>query len=82
MLIIALVRCYSPSSQNIFDGGWNIADRGQRAYGVEGVTTGTAASGHVGLAVLRRLYPFNVDRCCVDRRRLPELTEKGLNSAY
>ena len=61
MLIITLRRNYSPSHHTFFDGGWNIADCGHRADDVECVSIGTVASGHIGLAVRRRLYPFDVD---------------------
>ena len=82
MLNIALVHNYSPPHQTILDGGGNISDCGQRAYDVEGVTIGTVASGRGGLAVPRRLYPFNGDLCHVDRHRLPESAKKELNSTY
>jgi len=63
-------------------GGWNIADCVQRAYDVEGMNVGTVAAGRIGLAVLRRLKPFDVKLHYTDRHRLPEAVEKELNLTY
>jgi formate dehydrogenase len=59
MMILSLVRNYIPSYQMVMKGGWNIADCVQRAYDVEGMHVGTVAAGRIGLAVLRRLKPFD-----------------------
>jgi formate dehydrogenase len=60
MMILSLVRNYIPSYNQVISGGWNIADCAQRAYDVEGMHVGTAvAAGRIGLAVLRRLKPFD-----------------------
>eukprot|EP00494_Astrolonche_serrata_P006532 UN06556 len=82
MHILALVRNYIPSYQQVVNGGWNIADCVQRAYDVEGMKIGTVASGRIGLAVLRRLAPFDVKLAYTDRHRLPESVEKELNLTY
>jgi len=82
MMILGLVRNYIPSYQTIVNGGWNIADCVQRAYDLEGMTVGTVASGRIGLAVLRRLKPFDVKLHYTDRHRLPEAVEKELNLTY
>jgi formate dehydrogenase len=59
MMILSLVRNYIPSHQQVVSGGWNIADCVQRAYDVEGMNVGTVAAGRIGLAVLRRMKPFD-----------------------
>jgi formate dehydrogenase len=62
MQILALVRNFVPSHQWVTDGGWNIADCVERAYDVEGMDVGVIAAGRIGLAVLRRLAPFDVEQ--------------------
>merc|ERR1712100_802939 len=79
MQILALVRNYIPSYKTIVDGGWNIADCVSRAYDVEGMSLGTVAAGRIGLAVLRRMAPFDMQLHYTDRHRLPEHAEKELN---
>lgn len=75
MMILSLVRNYIPSYQWIRDGGWNIADCVQRSYDVEGMKVGTVASGRIGLAVLKRMHPFDCDLHYCDRHRLPKDVE-------
>lgn len=83
MQILALVRNYIPSNKWVIDNrGWNIADCVQRAYDVEGMTIGTVAAGRIGLAVLRRMKPFDCKLAYTDRHRLPEAVEKELNAVY
>merc|ERR1712083_869075 len=83
MMILSLVRNYIPSNQWCIDRrGWNIADCVQRAYDVEGMTVGTVAAGRIGLAVLRRMHPFDCKLAYCDRHRLPESVEKELNLTY
>jgi formate dehydrogenase len=43
---------------------------------------GTVAAGRIGLAVLRRLKPFDVKLHYTDRHRLPENVEKELGVTY
>ena len=43
---------------------------------------GTVAAGRIGLAVLRRLKPFDVELHYTDRHRLPESVEKELNVTF
>ena len=62
-------------------GGWNIADCVARSYDVEGMHVGTVAAG-IGLAVLRRLKPFDMHLHYYDRHRLPEAVEKELNVTW
>lgn len=82
MMILGLVRNYIPSYQWVVKKGWNIADCVARSYDLEGMTVGTVAAGRIGLAVLRRLKPFDVKLNYTDRHRLPESVEKELNLTF
>merc|ERR1719264_1185249 len=83
MMILGLVRNYIPSNQWVIEKkGWNIADCVERAYDVEGMMVGTVAAGRIGLAVLRRMKPFDCKLAYCDRHRLPESVEKELNLQY
>merc|ERR1719183_2602849 len=82
MMILSLVRNYIPSYNWIKKGGWNIADCVQRAYDVEGMNVGTVASGRIGLAVLRRMHPFDCKLHYCDRHRLPKEVEEELGLIY
>ena len=82
MMILGLVRNYIPSYQQVVAGGWNIADCAARSYDLEAMQVGTVAAGRIGLAVLRRLKPFDVKLHYTDRHRLPEATEKELGLTY
>ena len=82
MMILGLVRNYIPSYQWVVKGGWNIADCVARSYDLEGMNVGTVAAGRIGLAVLRRLKPFDVKLHYTDRHRLPEALEKELNLTW
>jgi formate dehydrogenase len=46
------------------------------------MTVGTVAAGRIGLAVLRRLKPFDVKLHYTDRHRLPDSVEKELNLKF
>lgn len=82
MMILSLVRNYLPSYGWVTRGGWNIADCVERSYDVEGMTVGTVAAGRIGLAVLRRLKPFDMKLHYTDRHRLPESVEEELGLTY
>ncbi|MGH3778005.1 MAG: NAD-dependent formate dehydrogenase [Pseudonocardiaceae bacterium] len=82
MMILSLVRNYLPSHQTVLDGGWNIADCVARSYDLEGMHVGTVAAGRIGLAVLRRLAPFDVRLHYTDRHRLPAEVERELNLTF
>lgn len=82
MMILALVRNYIPSYQWVVKGGWNIADCVARSYDVEGMAVGTVAAGRIGLAVLRRLKPFDMKLHYTDRHRVPADVEKELNLTF
>jgi len=82
MHILSLVRNYIPSHQWVLDKGWNIADCVARAYDVEGMTIGTVAAGRIGLAVLKRMKPFDCKLAYCDRHQLPAEVEKELGLTY
>jgi formate dehydrogenase len=82
MMTLSLVRNYLPSHQVVLDGGWNIADCVARSYDLEGMHVGTVAAGRIGLAVLRRLAPFDVRLHYTDRHRLPEDIERELGLVW
>jgi formate dehydrogenase len=82
MMILALVRNYIPSYQWVVKQGWNIADCVTRSYDLEGMSVGTVAAGRIGLAVLKRLKPFDVNLHYTDKHRLPDSVEKELALTY
>lgn len=82
MMILSLVRDYIPSYNWVVKKGWNIADCVQRSYDLEGMHVGSIAAGHIGLATLKRLKPFDVKLHYTERHRLPESVEKELNLTY
>ncbi|MGW1728802.1 NAD-dependent formate dehydrogenase [Streptomyces sp. NPDC002306] len=82
MMTLSLVRNYLPSHQVVRDGGWNIADCVARSYDLEGMHVGTVAAGRIGLAVLRRLAPFDVRLHYTDRHRLPRAVEAELGLTF
>ena len=82
MMILLLVRNYLPSYEWVLKGGWNIADCVERSYDLEGMHVGTVAAGRIGLAVLKRLKPFDVKLHYFDQHRLPENIEKELGLTF
>ncbi len=82
MMILSLVRNYLPSYQWVIDRGWNIADCVARSYDLEGMVVGTVAAGRIGLAVLRRLKPFDVKLHYTDRHRLSPDIEGELGLTF
>ena len=82
MMILSLVRNYLPSHDWVVRGGWNIADCVERSYDLEGMAVGSVAAGRIGLAVLRRLRPFDVELHYTDRHRLGHDVEQELGLTY
>jgi formate dehydrogenase len=82
MMILGLVRNYIPSYQWVVKGGWNIADCVTRSYDVEGMHVGTVAAGRIGLAIMRRLKPFDMHLHYFDRYRLPAAVEQELGLVW
>ena len=82
MMILALVRNYLPAYEWVKRGGWNVADCIERSYDLEGMHVGTVAAGRIGLAVLRRLKPFDVKLHYFQRHRLPASVEEELGLTF
>jgi formate dehydrogenase len=82
MMVLSLVRNYLPSHEIAVHGGWNIADCVARSYDVEGMHFGTIAAGRIGLAVLRRLKPFDLHLHYTDPHRLNPEIEKELGLTF
>lgn len=82
MMILALVRNYLPSHKFAEAGGWNIADCISRSYDLEGMHVGTVAAGRIGLAVLRRLKPFDVKLHYTALHRRPNAIEDELGLTF
>ena len=85
MMILSLVRNYIPSHEWVTkDGGngWNISDCVQRSYDLEGMKVGTVAAGRIGLAVLKRLHPFDCNLHYSERHRLPQDVEETYGLTY
>ncbi len=82
MMILSLVRNYIPQYKQVVQGEWNIADCVSRAYDLEGMNIGCIAAGRIGLAVLKRLHPFDVKLHYTDKHRLSLQEEEQLNLQY
>ncbi len=82
MMILSLVRDFIPQNQIVSKGGWDIADCVRRSYDLEGMQVGCVAAGRIGLAVLRRLKPFDVGLHYTDKHRLPLEIEQELNLTF
>jgi formate dehydrogenase len=82
MMALSLVRNYLPSHEIAKNGGWDIADCVSRSYDIEGMQFGTRGSGRIGLAVLRRMKPFDVGLHCYDPHRLPHDVESELGLTF
>ncbi|HEX3784516.1 MAG TPA: NAD-dependent formate dehydrogenase [Pseudonocardiaceae bacterium] len=76
MQILALVRDYLPMYQIVREGGWDIADAAKRSFDLEGMDVGVLAAGRIGLALIKRLAPFDVNLHYNDRHRLPAEVEE------
>ncbi|MCX5495717.1 NAD-dependent formate dehydrogenase [Kaistia dalseonensis] len=82
MMVLSLVRNYLPAHQIAANGGWNIADCVSRSYDLEGMHFGTIAAGRIGLAVLKRLKPFDVHLHYTQRHRLADEVERELGLTF
>ncbi|MDR6496893.1 formate dehydrogenase [Burkholderia ambifaria] len=82
MTVLALVRNFVPAHRFATNEGWNIADCVSRSYDLEGMHFGTIGAGRIGLAVLRRLKPFDVHLHYHSRHRLSADLERELGLSY
>ena len=82
MQMLALVRDYIPQYGWVVRGGWNIADAVSRSYDIEGMDMGVVAAGRIGLAVLKRMKPFDVKLHYTDRHRLSADVEQELGLTF
>jgi formate dehydrogenase len=82
MMVLSLVRNYLPSHELSAHGVWNIADCVCRAYDIEGMHFGTVGAGRIGLAVLRRLKPFDLHLHYTERHRLDPAVEQELGLTF
>jgi formate dehydrogenase len=82
MIVLSLVRNYLPAHQYAVNGVWNIADCVSRSYDLEGMHFGTLGAGRIGLAVLRRLKPFDVKLHYYDPHRLSPQVEAELGLIF
>ena len=82
MQMLALVRDYIPQYGWVVRGGWNIADAVSRSYDIEGMDVGVVAAGRIGLAVLKRMKPFDVILHYTDRHRLTADVEQEMGLTF
>ena len=82
MMVLSLVRNYLPSHGIATYGVWNISDCVARSYDIEGMHFGTIGAGRIGLAVLRRLKPFDLHLHYTDPHRLSPQIEKELGVTF
>ena len=81
-MILVLVRNYIPSHEWVMKGGWNVADCVARSYDLEGMNVGIVGAGRIGLAVMKRMKPFDVNLHYTDRHRLAPAIETELGAAF
>ncbi len=82
MQILALVRNYIPSYQQVVAGGWDIAALAARAHDLEDKSVGIVGMGRIGQRVATRLKPFDVRISYYDNRRLTTAEEQVLGARY
>ena len=82
MQILALVRNYMPSYQEVIDGGWDIGKVAARSHDLEDKMVGIVGMGRIGQRVAARLKPFDVHMYYFDYRRLSTTEEQLLGARY
>jgi len=82
MQILALVRNYLPSYQDVVAGGWNIGPLAARSHDLEDKVVGIVGMGRIGQRVAARLKPFDVRLHYYDNHRLTAAEEQVLGARY
>jgi formate dehydrogenase len=82
MQILALVRNFIPSYQEVVRGGWDIGTIAARSHDLENKTVGIVGMGRIGQRVATRLRPFDVRVHYYDNRRLTTTEEEVLGAKY
>jgi formate dehydrogenase len=82
MQILALVRNFIPSYQEVVGGGWDIGTIAARSHDLEDKTVGIVGMGRIGQRVAARLRPFDVRVHYYDNRRLSTTEEEVLGARY
>jgi formate dehydrogenase len=82
MQILALVRNFIPSYQEVLRGGWDIGSIAARSHDLEDKTIGIVGMGRIGQRVAARLRPFDVRVRYYDNRRLSTTEEEVLGAHY
>jgi formate dehydrogenase len=82
MQILCLVRNFVPGYHQVVNGQWDIAGVANKAWDLEGKSVGTVGAGRIGLRVLQRLKPFDVELHYTDQFRLPTEVEQELNLVW
>jgi formate dehydrogenase len=82
MQILALVRNFIPSYQEVVRGGWDIGTVAARSHDLEDKTVGIVGMGRIGQRVAARLRPFDVRVHYYDNRRLSTTEEEVLGARY
>jgi formate dehydrogenase len=82
MQILALVRNFIPSYQEVVRGGWDIGTIAARSHDLEDKTVGIVGMGRIGQRVAARLRPFDVRVHYYDNRRLSTTEEEVLGARY
>jgi len=75
--MLALVRNYTPSHQQIVNGEWDVAECAKNEFDLEDKVVGTLGAGRIGFRVLQRLVPFDCKELLYyDYNALPEKPAK------
>lgn len=82
MQVLALVRNFIPSYQEVISGGWDIAKVASRSHDLEGKTVGIVGMGRIGQRVAVRLRAFDVRLLYYDNRRLTTAEEEVFGARY
>ena len=82
MQILALVRNYIPSYDEVIGGGWDIGKVAATSHDLEDKTVGIVGMGRIGQRVAARIKPFDVQTYYFDYQRLSTSEEQVLGARY